>query len=197
MLVVRCNGWAVRSVVVEFPEVRLRMENKNFRLSQWWRVRLPPMYRLLAMVFVVATLAIGVVLSVQTHFVRRYDGVLDLGTTNVESGALAAGLAYPVVYWISWLARKCERRTRILIGSVALVGLGLLAIGQGPKQLNLIGFAARNRTPDPAAVAIANGGGLLALWQIANFFWTPQVLSTRFVITLLIFVNVYLVFAAW
>jgi len=180
---------------VRKTEVRLNLEKENSKPRATERISLA--YRLLAMVFVVAVLATGVVLSVRTHFVEMYGYGYRLGIADVAWGATAAAFAYPVVYWMNWLGRKERRSTRIAIGSVILAALGLLAISQGPKQLELLGFAARNRAPDPAAVIIASGGGLLAAWQIVNFFWTPQVLSTRFVITLLIFVNVYLFFAAW
>jgi hypothetical protein len=132
------------------------VEKENF--SREWRqlIRIP-IYRLLAMVFVVAALATGVVLSVRTTFVAMYGYGYRLGIGDLEWGGMAAGLTYPIAYGMTWLGRKWKTTTRTALGSVVLVGLGLLAIRQGPEQLARLGLAARNRTPDPAALAIAIG----------------------------------------
>jgi hypothetical protein len=144
-----------------------------------------------------AALGAGLVLSGRTHFVRMYNYGYSFEIWNLQWAAVVGALAYAVAYGVGWFAKKWGSGTRYAIYGVIFVVLGVLAVRQGPEQLSRVGFAARNRTPDPAAVGLAIGGGVLALWQIINLFWKPLVLSNRVVMSSLVFLNVYLFFAAW
>lgn len=155
----------------------------------------PTIYRISATGILFAAMGTGLVLSVRTHFSPMYNS--SLGILIVYYGAVAAAFTYAVAYGVGWFAKKWDSAIRYAIYGAVFMVLGVLAMRQGPEQLSPVGFAARNRTPDPAAVGLANGGLVLALWQITNLFWRPLVLSNRVVISCLAFLNVYLFFAAW
>jgi len=157
----------------------------------------PTTYRISATGVLFTAFGVGLVLSVRTHFIPMYNYGYSLGILNVQYAAVAAALAYAVAYGVGRFAKKWGSGIRYAMYGVVFMVLGLLAVRQGPEQLAPVGLAASNRTPDPAAVRLAIGGGVLALWQITNFFWRPLVLSNRVVMSLLVFLNVYLFFAAW
>ena len=156
---------------------------------------MPLAVRITALCLLLLTLGAGVFLSVRTHFIPRFE--YGLGIDVVRSAAIAGALAYAIALGATWIARKWKSSVRRYICIVVLATLGIAAVYQGPKQLEQVGFAARNRTPDPVAVGLAVLGGVLALWQIVNLFWAQRLFSNSVLIAVLVFLNVYLFFAAW
>ncbi|MBZ5522634.1 MAG: hypothetical protein LAP21_10390 [Acidobacteriia bacterium] len=150
-----------------------------------------------AMCILLAALGVGLVLSVLTHVIHEPFG----GMSYVEyaaDGSVVAVVAYVCLYGTARLARRwLPRSVRCAVCVAGLVILGLVALRQAPEQLSPVGFAARNRIPDPAATGLAVGCAGLALWQIVENFRADRFLSNSLVISVLIFLNIYLFFAAW
>jgi hypothetical protein len=135
-------------------------------------------------------------MSVRTHYYPRFG--YSLGIDTAQSAAIVGVVAYACALGATWLARKkLKSSTRRNVCVLAFGTLGIIALCQAPKQLARVGFAAGNRTPDPAAVGLAITGGALALGQTVNLFWGERLLPNSIVISVLVFLNVYLVFAAW
>jgi uncharacterized membrane protein SirB2 len=153
-------------------------------------------HRIVAVFLLLLLLVAGVTLSVRTHYYPRL--AYGLGIDTARSAAVVGVVAYVCALGTTWLARKkLKSSTRRNVCVVALGTLGIVALCQAPKQLSRVGFAAGNRTPDAAAVGLAITGGALALVQTMNLFWGERLLPNSIVISVLVFLNVYLFFAAW